>query len=407
MFLQISWSLLGNIIYAAGQWAVLIILAKMTTPNILGQFAFGLAITAPIIMFGNMRLRLIQSSDDSNRYQFHDYFTLRLITTGVAMVCLIAIPIFGNYSNEMTKVIIIIGIAKAIESFSDIIFGYFQKYELLKYIGISLTIKGIISILFVLVLTYIYKNAIAAATGLVIAWGLMFIFFDFKKARSLEDRSSTFKIWSLNKTSTIFIEAIPLGFVALLGSLSFNIPKYFIEHLKGESSLGIYAAIGYLSVAVMLIAASIGTPTLKKIASYYTNHDIIRFNSLYLFLVIVAFLIGSLTIIISITIGSELLGFIYGYEYSEYADLLTLFFVATIFNMIALYQWYILTAIKVYREQVLIYLISIAIVVIICRSLIPTLGLYGAVIAEIVGMLTHVVINTILIKDKVAKMSNI
>jgi len=407
MFLQISWSLLGNIMYAAGQWAILIILAKITTPEIVGQFAFGLAITAPIIMFGNMRLRLIQSSDDSNRYQFHDYFTLRLITTGIAVICLISISIFGNFSNEMIKIIIIIGIAKAIESFSDIIYGYFQKNELLKYIGISLTMKGVISVIFVLVLTYTYKNAIAAATGLVLAWVLMFILFDFKKAKSLEDRSSAFKIWSLNRTSKIFIEALPLGFVALLGSLSFNIPKYFIEHFEGESLLGIYAAIGYISVAIMLIAASIGTPTLKIIASSYSNHDIARFNSLYHFLIIVALLIGSIIITISITLGSELLGFIYGSEYSEYSDLLTLFFVATVFNMIALYQWYILTAIKVYREQVAIYLISIAIRVIICRSLIPVLGIYGAVIAEIIGMFTHVAFNTFLIKKKVAKMVHI
>ncbi len=407
MYSNISWSLLGNIIYAAGLWSVLIILAKLTTPDIVGQFALGLAITAPIIMFGNMRLRLIQSSDDSDQYQFQDYFTLRLITTGLAVTCLVVITFFGNYSNEINVIIIIIGIAKAIESFSDIIFGYFQKNELLKYVGISLITKGIVSVLFVFMLTYIYKNAAAAAAGLVIAWGLVFIFFDLKKTLYMEDYTSTFQIWSSNRTSELFIHAIPLGFAALLGSLSLNIPKYFIEHLKGEGLLGIYAAIGYLSVAVMLIAASIGTPTLKRLSSSYSNKDIKEFNSLYLFLVIVALSVGLLTIVISITAGPKLLDVLYGPAYSQYADLLTLFFIATIFNMIALYQWYILTAIKAYREQVAIYLISIITIVIICSSLIPVLGLYGAVIAEIIGMLIHVIINTVLIKKKVSEINHI
>ena len=75
--------------------------------------------------------------------------------------------------------------------------------------------------------------------------------------------------------------------------------------------------------------------------------------------------------------------------------------------MIALYQWYILTAIKAYREQVAIYLISIITIVIICSSLIPVLGLYGAVIAEIIGMLIHVIINTVLIKKKVSEINHI
>ncbi len=407
MFLNISWSLLGNISYTTGQWLVLVILAKMTTPDIVGQFAFGLAITAPIIMFGNMRLRLIQSSDDSDQYQFQDYFTLRLITTGIAMMCFVVISISGNFSNEIVKVILIIGIAKAIESFSDIILGYFQKNELLKYVGISLITKGIVSVLFVLLLTYIYENAAAAAAGLVIAWGLVFVIFDLKKTLHIGDSSSTFKIWSSNRTSELFIHAIPLGFAALLGSLSLNIPKYFIEHLKGEGLLGIYAAIGYLSVAVMLIAASIGTPTLKRISSSFSNKDIKEFNSLYLFLVIVALSVGLLTIVISITVGPELLNVLYGPAYSKYADLLTLFFIATIFNMIALYQWYIFTAIKAYREQVAIYLVSIIIIVIICSTLIPMLGLYGAVIAEIIGMVTHVIINTVLIKKKVSEINHI
>ena len=196
MYSNISWSLLGNITYAAGLWSVLIILAKLTTPDIVGQFAFGLAITAPIIMFGNMRLRLIQSSDDSDQYQFQDYFTLRLITTGIAMTCFVVISVSGIFSNEIVMVILVIGIAKAIESFSDIIFGYFQKKELLKYVGISLITKGILSVVFVLLLTYIYENAAAAATGLAIAWGLVFVIFDLKKALHIGDSSSTFKIWS-------------------------------------------------------------------------------------------------------------------------------------------------------------------------------------------------------------------
>ncbi len=44
------WMLGGNIFYALCQWAIIIVLAKLTNPLIVGQFSLGLAISTPVIM---------------------------------------------------------------------------------------------------------------------------------------------------------------------------------------------------------------------------------------------------------------------------------------------------------------------------------------------------------------------
>jgi len=46
-----SWTLVGNIVYAGCQWGMLTVLAKIGTTEMVGQFALGLAITAPVFMF--------------------------------------------------------------------------------------------------------------------------------------------------------------------------------------------------------------------------------------------------------------------------------------------------------------------------------------------------------------------
>ena len=79
-----SWTLAGNIIYAACQWGMLIILAKLGSAEMVGQFALGLAITAPIIMFADLNLRHVQATDAQEEYHFRDYLGLRLITTSLA-----------------------------------------------------------------------------------------------------------------------------------------------------------------------------------------------------------------------------------------------------------------------------------------------------------------------------------
>src|SRR5512143_2641504 len=58
-----SWTLAGNIVYAGCQWGVLVILAKLGTPEMVGQFALGLAVTAPVIIFANLALRGVQVTD--------------------------------------------------------------------------------------------------------------------------------------------------------------------------------------------------------------------------------------------------------------------------------------------------------------------------------------------------------
>jgi len=75
------WTFVGNAVYAACQWGMLVVLAKLGTPEMVGQFALGLAVTAPVLMFFNLQLRAVQSTDSQDEYSFEHYLGLRLVTT--------------------------------------------------------------------------------------------------------------------------------------------------------------------------------------------------------------------------------------------------------------------------------------------------------------------------------------
>jgi len=57
-----AWGIAGNLVYVGSQWGMLATLARIATPNMLGQFALGFAITAPIISFSQLQLRTILMS---------------------------------------------------------------------------------------------------------------------------------------------------------------------------------------------------------------------------------------------------------------------------------------------------------------------------------------------------------
>ncbi|HEY6943760.1 MAG TPA: hypothetical protein VI431_01370, partial [Candidatus Acidoferrum sp.] len=73
--------LVGNAIYAGGQFATLMLLAKLVRPEMVGQYALGLAVVYPAMMFTNLNLRAVLTSDIQQRTPFGYYLGLRLLTT--------------------------------------------------------------------------------------------------------------------------------------------------------------------------------------------------------------------------------------------------------------------------------------------------------------------------------------
>lgn len=126
---QFSWTFVGNVVYAACQWGMLMALAKLGSPAMVGMFALGLAITAPVFMFANLHLRTIQATDARQQYQFRDYLSVRLATTALALLVVAAIVVLVGYAWETTAVILAVGCAKACESISDIFMGCFSDWN--------------------------------------------------------------------------------------------------------------------------------------------------------------------------------------------------------------------------------------------------------------------------------------
>src|SRR5262245_54066435 len=72
-----SWTLLGNGLYAACQWAIVVVLAKLGTPEMVGKFTFALSLTAPVILLANLNLRRLQATDARHEYEFGEYLGLQ------------------------------------------------------------------------------------------------------------------------------------------------------------------------------------------------------------------------------------------------------------------------------------------------------------------------------------------
>src|SRR5260370_6829836 len=121
---------------------MLVVLAKVSTPQLVGEFALALAITAPIVLGAGLSLRSVQATDAASEYAFGDYLLVRLLTTIAAGVVIVGIVWSSDYGWHTAAIILVVGLAKGFESVSDIFYGLLQQHERIDRIALSMFIKA-------------------------------------------------------------------------------------------------------------------------------------------------------------------------------------------------------------------------------------------------------------------------
>jgi len=327
-----SWTMLGNVYYAACQWAILAILAKLGNTTLVGEFALAVAIAGPVITFANLKLRAVQASDAKSEYSFGEYLGLRIFTTPVALLVIASI-VAVSYRSDVGVVILFIGLAKSFETISDIMFGLFQQHEQMKWIALSQILKGTLSlIVFAGVLTSTESLALSVA-GMAASWALILLVFDIPVAASiLAHHPKAIRVAfksilrpltpsrDFNRLRQLMWRTLPLGITVLLGSMSANIPRYFIAGELGTSQLGIFAGMTYVLVAGSLVINALGQSATPRLARYYAKSDHTAFKSLLLKLILLGAALGMVGIVVAAVAGKQILTLMYSSEYARHND---------------------------------------------------------------------------------------
>lgn len=390
-----SWTFAGNVVYAACQWGMLTVLAKLGSPEMVGQFALGLAVTAPILMLTNLQLRQIQATDARNEYQFGDYLSLRIITTLLALLIIAGITVVSGYRWETALVILAIGVAKAIESMSDVYYGLLQQHEQMDRIAISMMIKGVLSLIALGIGVYLTGSVFWGAVGLVLAWTVIFAGYDLHSGTLLLPTSRTLPRWEWPTLARLTWLALPLGIVMMLISLTTNLPRYFVERYLGEHELGIFAAMSYIIVAGTTVVGALGQSASPRLARYYATGNRAAFRSLLLKLIGIGALLGGAGVLVALLAGCEVLTLLYGAEYAR-QDVFVGVMVAGGLWYVASFFGYAATASRRIRYQPMALCIVIGISIVLCYCFVPLYGLWGASVAlvgtSIVSMLCYMLL---------------
>lgn len=377
------WNTLGTGLNAFNSLFFMIIATRINGVEKAGVFSIAFSTACILYAIGLYAGRVYQVTEPDKKITNKDFIASRIITDIIMMVALIVFCIVRRYDTQKFIIFFLLTLYKALEAFSDVIYGVLQKHEKLDIVGKSLFWKSLLSIILFLVVNIITKNMILAISSMIIICIVVMISYDFKKANEYIDYNE-----KVSKKNVINI--LKKGFfvfsISFLGMYVLNAPKYAIDTYLTSDIQTIFGIIVMPATVVGLIAQFLIHPYLNQIVELYENRDLKKLKQLILKLILVVVGFGILAAFLGYVIGTQVLGIIYGLDLSMYKLGLAIIIIsATLYTIGTLYSA-VLTTVRETVSQFIIYIIVAISAYILSGMFTKTWEINGAIIAYLLIM---------------------
>ncbi|EGQ3947972.1 oligosaccharide flippase family protein, partial [Staphylococcus pseudintermedius] len=350
---NIMYTFVGNATLAFIKWLILILIVRLTTPNEVGSYTFAVAVSTPIMMFANMRLRLRYVVEDQWSYKSVKLTRELLNAVAFMVVLIIATIIYPQYFTY----IILISIIKILDLESEFYYALLHKVQNFRRIGLLQIGKSINVILFFAISLLISKSVVVALVFQLVSQLLWLVLFELKAKKNIVQSTQPI---NQNKIKALIIIGLPLGVVQLVNAYNILIPRYAIEKFLNVSLVGIFASVSYLLTIIDLFMNAISQNIIIRIKDSFNNK---RYGELeqYIFkkVPIYSAFIGLMIIIPVYFFKDAIVFIVYGQSYINYSDILLIISFSIIFNFQSWIFDTMLMAFQVYKFQLISSLVTL------------------------------------------------
>lgn len=381
----------GNIIYLGAQWIISVILVRIGGLEDAGYFSLAMTVANIFGMLANYGLRTYQVSDISGRFSDAVYIVSRLITVALSVVfCLVYSLIYG-YDKQILLVIMLFMLHKAVETFSDVLNGIWQKNGDMLSIGFSMGIKGILNFIgFIAV--YIYSHSLVVSMAVMAVFSLLVLaVYDLPKSKNwvsfigLFRKSDFEQIKALLKTGFL-----TMLFVVLLSAFS-GIPKLVIERELDASLLGVFSSISAPTVLISTFAIGVLLPVAPKMADYFGRQKSKELFRILLLSCGVFAAVGILAYIAAVFVGRELFDLVFGSEVASYFNLFYYMIAISVFSaIISCFSTYFISARKL-KALLAFSALTCMLVLLLSVTLVHYRGMFGAAYAMLTALIVQII----------------
>jgi O-antigen/teichoic acid export membrane protein len=374
---SLGWTLAGEVMFAAGQFGMLVVMARLGSEAALGRYALGIAIATPLFVITSLHLRPTYVVSDDSRFEFGDYFGLRLIGAPLALVMAAAWSFAIGHDTETLAMIALVAVTRLSELVSDMCHAAAGRAEKLRRVGIARALRGMLLLAATAGALVVGASPVVAVGCGAIVGLMLTLLYDLPTARqfvSVRPRFDRERMLGLTKL------AAPVGLAGGLLGLTMNTPAYVLEQVAGLEELGRYTAVTSVIYISGVLNMAMGSAAIPRLARLY-EADTRGFVRVLLRLVGLAILLNGLIFAGCIVAGRMYLEVAYGEAYGVLEEELFYAGVIVIATGLANLLSQTLVAMKFFRLQFVISVATFIAGIGLSVWLVSTRGLVGGVAA--------------------------
>lgn len=386
------WNILGTGFNAFNSLFFMIAVTRINGVDNAGIFTIAFSTACIIYIIGVYAGRIYQVTEPDKSITDKEYIINRIITTVSMLILVILFSVIREYDIFKSTVFLLLTIYKALEAFSDVIYGILQKNEKLDIAGKSLFFKSLISVIAFVAIDLITKNMIVSIISIILVSLLILIFYDLKNGIKYVDLKLPVKKENIIK---IFKAGFFTFAISFLGMYVLNAPKYAIDSYLENNYQTIFGIIVMPATVIGLVAQFLIHPYLNQIVVLYEEKNLKGLNKLALKLIMYILGVGVISSILAYSLGTQVLGLIYGLDLSAYRlGLLIIIIASTLYTIGVIYSS-ILTTVRETFSQFIIYIVMSIFAYIVANACTRAGQINGAVISYLLIMAMQFSIYTI------------
>lgn len=396
-----GWLLGANISKTGGLLAILIVLARFTTPTVVGYYALALAITTPIFVFAQLGLKGIFLTHKV-AFSFRTYLQVQFALAALASIVSIGIVAIVNPALIVT--VALVCLIKCGDAITDLFAGPLQRFGATANIFWGIAVSSVVSAIAAIVVLVITRDLnltllALAAVSTVIVFILMWVpgLRHVREREANDDASiprSSIPIRDLLRAGT------PIGAGAALLALVSSLPQYFLSISYGADAVAHFAVLFY-TVAVADIFMSTLVQGWIPRAREATIHPELAPHGFYRFLTRTATTWTLLTLpmaAVGITLAWFVIPAVFGPTF-----VLTFAIAIPIASAIALMPFASFSNIGIIVQNLYLHSITLSVAsavtsLVVCALLIPSFGIAGAFWAIAAASLARTIPSLVLLR---------
>lgn len=371
------WNMMGSLANALASVVLSICVNRMLGGTSGGIFAFAYSNAQLMLTIGQFEVRQYQATDVTEKYRFRDYWTLRVFTCILMLVCTAGYVGWNrtSLSREAGIVIFMLSLFKMVEAYADVYGGYFQQKDRIDLAGKLFFVRVTVSSVVFVIVAGVTKSLILASAALPMTSALLFFLCDKRRklpARTGGESTAREVVWLARDVFPLFLQAFSLMYIS-------NAPKYAINRICDPETQNIYNILFMPTFAINLFSIFIFRPMLLDVARQWEAGDMKRFGRTVGTVTGTVGLVALVILAGAWLLGIPVLTLLYGIDLNAQKGQFMLAMITGGIGAYATLMYNVITAMRCHKRLIIGYGSAVLCALAVSGPLVASYGIYGGI----------------------------